>query len=194
MGRHSEHRLDPSQPDRMLADTQLAFDSVAGVYDGPRGNNALIQRMREQSWHLIGRHVPVGSRLLDIGCGTGTDALHFATLGYSVLATDWSPQMVARSAERAAAQGLAHRLQAKQVGGQELHQLGGEFDGAYSNFGPLNCVPDLSGLSRECARLLAPRGCMVFTIMGRVCPWELAYYLPRLKLKRALGPRLGVAR
>jgi hypothetical protein len=27
---------------------------------------------------------------------------------------------------------------------------------------------------------------MVFTIMGRVCPWELAYYLPRLKLKRAL--------
>ena len=29
-----------------LLQTQLAFDSVAADYDGPRGNNELIQRMR----------------------------------------------------------------------------------------------------------------------------------------------------
>ena len=33
-----------------LLDTQRAFDSVAADYDGPKGNNALIQRMRETVW------------------------------------------------------------------------------------------------------------------------------------------------
>lgn len=174
----------------MLADTQLAFDSVAATYDGPRGNNALIQRMRALSWQLITRHVPAPGRLLDIGCGTGLDAQHFAQTGYRVLATDWSPQMVARTQERAAANQLTANLQVLRVGAQELDRLGaacdGCFDGAYSNFGPLNCVPDLTDVARECARLLKPGGHMIFSIIGRICPWELGYYLARGRVRRAL--------
>jgi SAM-dependent methyltransferase len=174
----------------MLADTQVAFDSVAAIYDGPRGNNALIQRMRELSWQLIARHVPAPGCLIDIGCGTGIDAQHFAEAGYSVLATDWSPQMVARAEERCAALGLNGRLQAMRVGAQELDRIdataNGTFDGAYSNFGPLNCVPDLTVVSRECARLLKPGGHLIFSVMGRICPWELGYYLMRGRPRRAL--------
>src|SRR5580693_6798198 len=107
----------------MLADTQVAFDSVAAIYDGPRGNNALIQRMRDLSWQQIARYVPAPARLLDIGCGTGIDAQHFAQNGYSVLATDWSPQMVERAAGRAIALDLTARLQAARVGAQELDQI-----------------------------------------------------------------------
>ena len=33
-----------------LLETQAAFDSVAADYDGPRGNNTLIQRMRATMW------------------------------------------------------------------------------------------------------------------------------------------------
>ena len=40
----------PEVPAERLRDTQDAFDSVAGDYDGPRGNNALIQRMRARMW------------------------------------------------------------------------------------------------------------------------------------------------
>ncbi len=36
-----------------LLDTQRAFDSVAADYDGPRGNNALIQRMRQTLWDTV---------------------------------------------------------------------------------------------------------------------------------------------
>jgi SAM-dependent methyltransferase len=170
----------------MLADTQVAFDSVAAIYDGPRGNNALIQRMRDLSWRQIARYVPAPGRLLDIGCGTGIDAQHFAQSGYSVLATDWSPQMVERAAGRALASGLTERLRAARVGAQELDQIDDRFDGAYSNFGPLNCVPDLTLTSRECARLLRPGGHMIFSVIGRICPWELGYYLTRLRPRRAL--------
>ena len=170
----------------MLADTREAFDSVAAIYDGPRGNNALIQRMRELSWQLIARHVPAPACLLDIGCGTGIDAQHFARSGYSVLATDWSPHMVERTAARAITSGLSEQLGALWVGAQELHQIHGEFDGAYSNFGPLNCVPDLKLTSRECARLMKPGAHMIFTVIGRLCPWELGYYLAKLRPRRAL--------
>jgi SAM-dependent methyltransferase len=173
----------------MLADTQVAFDSVAAIYDGPRGNNTLMQRMRALSWRLIAAQIPTPARLLDIGCGTGIDALHFARQGYSVLATDWSGQMVARAAARAAGT-RAGSLTVAPLGAHELHRLGAAhdaaFDGIYSNFGALNCVPDLGAVSRECARLLRTRGLMLFTVIGRLCPWELAYYLLQLRLRRAL--------
>src|SRR5260370_869991 len=59
-----------------------------------------------------------------------------------------------------------------------------DYDGAYSNLGPLNCVPALREVSRECARLLRPGGTLVFTVIGRVCPWEIAHYLRRRQYAR----------
>lgn len=161
----------------MLAQTRRAFDSVSETYDGPRGNNALIQRMRERSWRVIERYAPPSSRLLDIGCGTGIDALHFAALGHSVCATDASGGMISRAIARANATHIRDRIDWHQLGAQELDRLDGRFDTAYSNFGALNCVPDLRLVVRECARLLTARGHLVLTVIGRLCPWELGYYL-----------------
>src|SRR5215470_8736151 len=106
---------DRSVGDR-LADTQVAFDSVAADYDGPSGNNALIQRLRAQTLAAVMRSAPAGGRLLDLGCGTGLDAAYLAARGYQVTATDWSPAMVARARQRAIAAGLGGRLEARQLG------------------------------------------------------------------------------
>jgi ubiquinone/menaquinone biosynthesis C-methylase UbiE len=162
-----------------LRDTQLAFDSVAADYDGPRGNNELIQGMRAEMWRWLEATFSPGSHLLDIGCGTGIDALHLARQGYRITATDWSALMVGRTRDRAVAEGVTDRVRAINVGAQELQKLdeAGTYDGAYSNLGPLNCVPSLEEVAQECARLLKPQGALVFTVMGRVCPWELAHYL-----------------
>ena len=175
----------PALSDAQLLDTQRAFDSVAGDYDGPRGNNELIQRMRANLWDAVQREVPVGSRLLDLGCGTGLDAVEFARRGYGVLATDWSPQMVERTRNRATLSGLAGRIATAHLGVQQLDRLSGEFDGIYSNFGPLNCAPDLHSVATECARLLRPGGKLLFSVIGRVCPWELAHYTLRGRFRRA---------
>ncbi|MBB4654219.1 SAM-dependent methyltransferase [Xanthomonas sp. F14] len=171
-------------PERLL-ETQRAFDSVAPDYDGPRGNNALIQRMRTTLWDTVAAELPVGSHLVDLGCGTGLDAGEFARRGYHVLATDWSPAMVERTRHRAATQGLQERLSAAHVGIQQLDQLQGSFDGMYSNFGPLNCAPDLPAVAAECARLLRADGCLVFSVIGRICPWEIGHYSVRGRFKRA---------
>lgn len=169
-----------------LLDTQRAFDSVAADYDGPKGNNALIQRMRETVWHTLTEACTPGARLLDLGCGTGIDAIELARRGYAVQATDWSPQMVERTRERAAAASLSDRVTTAHLGLQELDRLQGEqFDGIYSNFGPLNCAPDLQAVARSCAALLRPGGKLVFSVIGRVCPWEFGYYMLRGRPARA---------
>jgi ubiquinone/menaquinone biosynthesis C-methylase UbiE len=169
-----------------LRDTQTAFDSVAPDYDGARGNNAQIQDMREEMWRWLDATFAPGSRLIDIGCGTGLDAIRMARLGHRITATDWSPQMVRRTADRAAHAQLAARVQAIAAGAQELERVAGDaiYDGAYSNLGPLNCAPDLRQVSRECARLLKPGAALVFTVIGRVCPWEIAHYLRRRQWAR----------
>jgi SAM-dependent methyltransferase len=170
-----------------LSDTRNAFDSVAADYDGPRGNNDSIQDMRGEMWRWLDATFSPGSHLIDLGCGTGLDAVRLAKLGHRVAATDWSPLMVRRTEERAAAQQVADRVRAINLGAHELQQLpeAEAFDGAYSNLGPLNCVPDLGDVSRECARLLKPGGVLVFTVIGRYCPWEFVHYISRGRWARA---------
>jgi SAM-dependent methyltransferase len=190
-GRAGSRAVRP--PAQRLLDTQSAFDSVAADYDGPRGNNDLIQEMREEMWRTLEGIFAPGSRLLDLGCGTGLDAVHLGHLGRRVVASDWSPQMVARTRERAARQQVENRVSAINIGAHELHRLDqpAAFDGAYSNLGPLNCVPDLRVVSRECARLLKPGGVLVFTVIGRWCPWEIVHYL---RLGRWARARIRFAR
>lgn len=167
--------------------TASAFDGVAATYDGPQGNNDLIQRMRDITWARIEAMFPPGARLIDLGCGTGIDALHFAQSGLRVHATDWSAAMVERAADRAAA-APSGALTAERAGAHDLSALvarGERFDGAYSNFGPLNCIDDLTVTSRHLGAMMDPGARCLFTVIGRVCPWEVATYLWRRRWKRA---------
>ena len=177
-----------------LEETRQAFDSVAEEYDGPSGNNALIRRMRSQMWRTVVEHVPAGARLLDLGCGTGIDAVHLAQRGYRVLAIDSSPRMVARTRVRAAREGLLSTVTAKVL---DMHQLEGlanvTFDGIYSNLGAMNCALDLPEVAHACAAVLKPRGRLVASVIGRWCPWELAYYGARGRFRRALVRRAAEA-
>lgn len=178
-------RTGMSLDEAQLLDTQRAFDSVAADYDGPRGNNELIQRMRLALWDTVQGEFPTASRLLDLGCGTGIDALEFARRGHQVVASDWSPRMVERTRARAVAEDLQSHVSAIHLGIQQLDRLDDAFDGIYSNFGPLNCAPDLGTVAAECARLLRPGGRLVFSVMGRLCPWELGHYALRGRFRRA---------
>jgi SAM-dependent methyltransferase len=181
-----------TENEQQLEATRRAFDSVAADYDGPRGNNELIQEMRAEMWRWLDAQFAPGSRLIDIGCGTGLDAVRMANRGHQVLATDWSPAMVARTIDRAATAGLAGRIVTRVLGAQQLAAVpdASGFDGAYSNLGPLNCVPDLAPVAAECARLVRPGGKLVFTVIGRLCPWEWWHYGRRGRWRR-IGVRFA---
>ena len=57
---------------------------MAPEYDGPLGNNRLVQHMREALWRAVEGQAKMGAHLLDLGCGTGLDAVYFAQKGYRV--------------------------------------------------------------------------------------------------------------
>ncbi len=175
-----------------LDDTRAAFDSVAADYDGPRGNNALIRDMRREMWRWLDIAFAPGSQLIDLGCGTGLDAVRMAQSGHHVLAIDWSARMAGRTRDRAAAAQVGDRVRTAALGAHELDRIAGSalFDGAYSDLGALNCVPDLAAVARESARLLKPGGRLVFTVIGRWCPWEIGYYAARADWTR-LSVRFG---
>jgi ubiquinone/menaquinone biosynthesis C-methylase UbiE len=168
------------------AETSRAFDAVADQYDGALGNNALIQRMRQRVIAHVARIFPPSARLLDLGCGTGIDAVDLAARGYQVVALDSSPAMVERTSARIREAKLDDRARAVHLGIHELERLrDGQFDGIYSNFGAINCVPDLRAAAREMARLCKPRGRFVASVIGKFVPWEMAMYASRFQFKRA---------
>ena len=173
---------------RALLDTQHAFDGVATGYDRLNAENRTLCAMRARVHRTVSAYVPAGARILDLGCGTGSDAAYLAGKGYQVTAIDWSPAMVAEARRRVSAAGVADRVNVQHVGIHEMDRIVGSdapFDAAYSNFGPLNCVADLPAAAERIAHRLKPGGVLVASVIGRVCPWEIALYASRGRLSRA---------
>jgi ubiquinone/menaquinone biosynthesis C-methylase UbiE len=170
----------------MAADTRRAFDSVADEYDRSNSSNRLLCEMRRRTLAAVVRHAPPGARVLDLGCGPGADAETLAAAGYSVTAIDASGRMVDEARGRIERAGLQGHVTVRHLGIDELDELPTDVvDAAYSNFGPLNCVADLSRAADLIARRLRHNGVLIASVIGRVCPWEIGLYLAKGDFARA---------
>ncbi len=174
---------------RALLDTQHAFDGVAAEYDRSNADNPTLCDMRARAWAAVDAYVPPRSRILDLGCGPGTDAARFAAQGHRVTAIDWSPAMVEEARRRIRVAGVADRVDVHHLG---IHEVGSltptfaQFDAAYSNFGPLNCVARPHAAAHMIADRVRPGGVLVASVIGRVCPWEIAVHAARGQFARAI--------
>ena len=171
-------------------ETSRAFDQIAEDYDvtyGLHGNPAMIW-MRSENLSFLASTFPLGSRLVEIGCGTGEEAVALAGGGRMVIATDISARMAAVTRRKAVEAGLDNRvhtlaLPASQVGSLRPVR---DLDGAYASFGSLNCEPDLPKVGRGLATLVKPGGILVTSVMGRTCFFEMFWYSLRGRFRRAL--------
>lgn len=166
-----------------------AFDAVAADYDSAYGapdgapdatsGNAVMAWMRQENLALLRVAFPSESLLLELGCGTGDEAIALARQGHTVLATDISPGMAACTLAKARAAGISDRVRAVALpaGGLAALQPAQPFDGAYASFGGLNCEPNLPAVARELARVVRPGGTFVTSVMGPTCLFEIAWYL-----------------
>ena len=166
----------------------IAFDAVAAGYDRREADNPIMQLMRGRSLAMLESTFPTGSTLLDVGCGTGTEALWLEQRGRTVFAVDSSARMLEIVSRRAAAAGM--RVSTRLLRAGDLLKLVEErgeasFDGAYSSFGALNTEPSLEAPVVALSRLVRPGGRIVLSVMNRWCVAEMALLIAGGRAKQA---------
>jgi ubiquinone/menaquinone biosynthesis C-methylase UbiE len=165
------------------------FDSLAADYDRTFTESELGRRYRAAVWARLDARVHAGQRLLELNCGTGEDAVHLASLGVHILATDVSDGMVAATRAKAMAAGCTDAVCTMPLAIEDitLEGVGGErFDAVLSNFGGLNCVQDLASTAERLREVVKPGGVVLACVMGPVVPWEMAWYLAHREPRRAI--------
>jgi len=176
--------------DRPVTDPSAVspFDERAATYDETFTRSTIGARMRAVVWRRLDAAFPAGAHVLELGCGTGEDAVHLGRRGVSVVATDPAAAMVRETRAKADRAGVGDRVTTRVLDAARIDELGdARFEGAFSNFGALNCVADLAPVSAGLARLVRPGGRVLLCLMGRYVPWEWGWFLvhgPRKSARR----------
>jgi len=105
-----------------------------------------------------------GRRLLEVGCGIGTDLVRFARGGAQVTGVDLSRTAIALARRNLELAGLSGRLQV--ANGERLPFENQSFDLVYAH-GVLQYTADPPALVRECRRVLAAGGEAIFMVYNR---------------------------
>ena len=136
-----------------------AWDAIAEGYDryvAPQEVDLANEALR-----LVG--LEPGERFLDVAAGPGGLSLPAARLGAHVLATDWSPAMIARFDARVRAEGLS--AEGRVMDCHALDVPDSSFDVTGSQFGVM-LVPDQPRALREMARVTKPGGRVLVIAYG----------------------------
>jgi SAM-dependent methyltransferase len=160
-----------------LRPAALAFDAVALAFDSRFGAWSSVAAQRRAVRAAMLQRFLLGGRLLEVGGGTGEDAVFLAERGFDVVLTDPSPTMVKLAAEKLIPLGASAEIAA----GEEMDAFAERylsarrplFDGVFSNFAPLNCVIDLEPVARGLASLLKPGSAAMLVLFGTCCPGEM---------------------
>ena len=165
----------------------MAFDSLAPTYDQDFTTSPIARSLRGRVHARLNRSFHAGDHVLELGCGTGEDALYLARQGIHVTATDASEKMLEVARAKTAGNPLVRveRLDLVALtpqpppphgeGEREATPLS-DFNGVFANFGVLNCLSDWRPLAAWLAERIQPSGIAAFGVMSPLCLWELVWH------------------
>ena len=167
-----------------------AFDAIAPTFDQRFGAWRSVAAQRHAVRQALLREFPKRGHILELGGGTGEDAAFLAEAGYEVFLTDPSPTMVALARDKLSPFGahaeIATGEELEDFAARHLSTGGRLFDGAFSNFAPLNCVLDLAPVARGLAQLLKPGAPAMLVLFGTFCPGEMLTEAAHMRLNQVL--------
>jgi ubiquinone/menaquinone biosynthesis C-methylase UbiE len=157
---------------------QNAFSKQSAYFDEYDQSNSILVYMRQQVRTHVLSFLKPGTRMLELNAGTGLDAHFFANQGCFVHATDLSDGMIKKLKNRVEHYALQDQIAVQQCSYTELNQVETTgFGYVFSNFGGLNCIPDLREVTQHFPRLLKPGAYITFVVMPGICPWEIVLAL-----------------
>jgi SAM-dependent methyltransferase len=128
-----------------------------------------------------------GKRVLDVGCGAGTDLARFARGGASVVGVDLSASAIALARQNFAQQGLDGAFH--EADGERLPFDADSFDLVFAH-GVVQYTPGGRQLVEECRRVLKPGAEAVFQVYNRVSWLNALSKLMKVPLEHEDAPVL----
>lgn len=164
------------------------YDEESNDFDSRYWSNPVLQQIRQAFREEVKRFD--GGTMLEIGCGTGLDLLHFSNIypDKQIFGIDISGEMVRLSTVRIQ-KNKSTNIEVRQGSVEDIGELfpNRQFDLIYVFFGALNTVENLPETGQSLKKLLRKDGIMVLTFVNK---WYLAgmfIELVRFRFSKAFG-------
>ncbi len=154
---------------------KTGFSKISHHYESLENTSSLINWMRKRVRNHLLKILQPHSKILEINCGSGIDAVYFAKKGFKVHATDIASGMITYVTSKIETEQLQESLSCKQLSFLELDTLQPKkYHHIFSNFGGLNCSSEeeLQLVFSSFKKLLLPKGKISLVIMPKTCIWE----------------------
>lgn len=157
---------------------EQAFDSASEEYDYTINRNYINSWIRKRSLDELFELVRPEDVLLEIGCGTGAEAVQISKRAARIIATDISEKMLELLRTKVHAKKLERKITGVRVRASNISSVRSSIpDGrvriAYSFNGALNCEPDISQFPEQLSSLLEEQGYFVCSIRNTLCLSEI---------------------
>jgi ubiquinone/menaquinone biosynthesis C-methylase UbiE len=168
---------------------QDAFDSAAEEYDFTISNNFINNWIRKKSIQELLRFTTPQDVLLEIGCGTGAEAIQISKSVKRIVATDLSNRMLEIFQKKILAKKLVGKITVANAKASEITNVksllpNGTVRVAYSFNGALNCEPEINKVPEELAEIIEPNGYFVCSIRNTLCLSELLAHAAAMQFDR----------
>ena len=140
-----------------------AYDALAASYDGLMADGAYRRRAAFLERRLRKSPIPVET-VLDLACGTGTNACLLAEKGYAVIATDGSGEMLTQAAAKAAVLDRPPLFLHQAMPRLRLAQPADAVVSTLDSLNYLTAERDLKETFRRVRRWLKPGGLFLFDV------------------------------
>jgi len=170
-----------------------AFDSASEEYDFTIGHNYINTWIRKRSIRELLKLAKPEDTLLEIGCGTGAEAIELSRYVSKIIVTDISDRMIEISKKKVEARGLSERIIPLHVRAADISEAvevatGSKVDLAYSFNGALNSEPELDRFVNGLSSILVDGGCFICSIRNSFCLSEALSHAAVLQFEK-MAPR-----
>jgi ubiquinone/menaquinone biosynthesis C-methylase UbiE len=163
-----------SRGDNYHQSVQDAFDSASEEYDYTINHNYINSWIRKRSINELHRIARPNDVLLEIGCGTGSEAIQVSKHVEGIVATDISEKMLDLLRKKVQAKRLGRKIIAAKARASEISSVkdllpGGRVRVAYSFNGALNCESEIDKVPCELSKVVEQDGYFLCSIRNTLC-------------------------